>query len=131
MFQTNWDLLGRSCSIPVMRETRGPRDSDCKWETFHLLQMCALVVHSVWFFVTPWTVWPTRLLCPWDFQGKNTGVGCHFLLQGIFLTQGSSWPRNRTSISCMASRFFYCLSHQGNPTNVMNYYCRRPIIILL
>ena len=26
--------------------------------------------------------------CPWDFQGKNTGVGCHFLLQGIFLTQG-------------------------------------------
>ena len=33
---------------------------------------------------------PTRLLCPWDFPGKNTGVGCHFLLQGIFLTQGSS-----------------------------------------
>ena len=24
---------------------------------------------------------PTRLLCPWDFPGKNTGVGCHFLLQ--------------------------------------------------
>ena len=29
----------------------------------------------------------TRLLYPWDFSGKNTGVGCHFLLQGIFLTQ--------------------------------------------
>ena len=29
-----------------------------------------------------------RLLCPWDSPGKNTGVGCHFLLQGIFLTQG-------------------------------------------
>ena len=28
-----------------------------------------------------------RLLCPWDFPGKNTGVGCHFLLQGIFPTQ--------------------------------------------
>ena len=28
------------------------------------------------------------LLCPWDFPGKNSGVGCHFLLQGIFLTQG-------------------------------------------
>ena len=25
--------------------------------------------------------WPTRLLCPWDSPGKNTGVGCHFLLQ--------------------------------------------------
>jgi len=26
--------------------------------------------------------------CPWDFSGKNTGVGSHFLFQGIFLTQG-------------------------------------------
>jgi len=39
------------------------------------------------FFATPWTV-AIRLLCPWDFPGKNTEVGCHFLLQGIFLTQG-------------------------------------------
>ena len=31
---------------------------------------------------------PTRLLCPWDTPGKNTGVGCRSLLQGIFLTQG-------------------------------------------
>jgi len=30
---------------------------------------------------------PTRLLCPWNSLGKNTGVGCHFLLQGIFPTQ--------------------------------------------
>ena len=33
-------------------------------------------------------MWPARLLCPWDFPGNNTGVGCHFLLQGIFPTQG-------------------------------------------
>ena len=31
---------------------------------------------------------PVRLLCPKDFPGKNTGVGCHFLLQRIFPTQG-------------------------------------------
>ena len=31
---------------------------------------------------------PTRFLCPWNSPGENTGVGCHFLLQGIFLTQG-------------------------------------------
>ena len=31
---------------------------------------------------------PSRLLCPWDFPGKNTEVGSHSLLQGIFLTQG-------------------------------------------
>ena len=30
-----------------------------------------------------------RLLCPWDSPGKNTGMGCHFLLQGIFPTQES------------------------------------------
>ena len=31
---------------------------------------------------------PIRLLCRWDSPGKNIGVGCHFLLQGIFPTQG-------------------------------------------
>ena len=34
---------------------------------------------------------PARFfLCPWDFLGKNTGVGCHFLFHGIFPTQGSN-----------------------------------------
>ena len=33
---------------------------------------------------------PTRLLCPWDSPGMNTGVGCHSVLQGIFPTQGSN-----------------------------------------
>ena len=34
-------------------------------------------------------VWlPSRPLCPWDSPGKNSGVGCHACLQGIFLTQG-------------------------------------------
>ena len=32
----------------------------------------------------------TRRLCPWDFPDKNSGVGCSFLLQGIFPTQGSN-----------------------------------------
>ena len=33
---------------------------------------------------------PAGLLCPWDSPGKNTGVCCHALLQGIFWTQGSN-----------------------------------------
>ena len=33
---------------------------------------------------------PARLLCQWDFPGKDAGVGCHFLLQGIFPIQGSN-----------------------------------------
>ena len=32
--------------------------------------------------------WSLPGSCPWDSPGKNIGVGCHFLLQGIFLTQG-------------------------------------------
>ena len=36
---------------------------------------------------------PTRIFCLGDFPGKNTRVGCHFLLQGIFPIQGSNWRR--------------------------------------
>ena len=50
-----------------------------------------LVIKSCLTLATPWTV-AHRLLCPWGFPRKNTGVGCHFLLQGIFPTQGSN-PR--------------------------------------
>ena len=35
---------------------------------------------------------PLRLFCPWNFSGKYAGVGCHFLLQGIFLTQELNLP---------------------------------------
>ena len=52
---------------------------------------------------------PARLLCPWDFSGKNTGVGCHFLLQGIFPTQESNWGL----LHCRW--FLYQLRHKGNP----------------
>ena len=47
-----------------------------------------LLLSCVRLFVTPWTVQPTRLFCPWNSPGKITGVGSHSLLQGIFLTQG-------------------------------------------
>ena len=60
-------------------------------------------------FATPWIVACTKLLCLWDFQGKSTGVGCHFLLQGIFPTQGS----NPGLSHCRQT--LYCLSHQGRP----------------
>ena len=52
---------------------------------------------------------PTRLLRPWNSPGKNTGVGYHFLLQGIFPTQESKpgVPHCRQAL--------YRLSHQGSP----------------
>ena len=55
---------------------------------------------------------PTRFLRPWGFPGKNTGVGCHFLLQGIFLTQGSN-----QHLLCLLyhKQILYPLSHHGSP----------------
>ena len=40
-------------------------------------------------FLRPHRLQPSRLLCPWDFPGNSTEVDCHFLLKGIFPTQGS------------------------------------------
>ena len=48
-----------------------------------------------------------RLLRPWDFPGKDTGVGCHTLGQGIFPTQGSNLDLP------FCRRILYRLSHQG------------------
>ena len=59
---------------------------------------------------------PHRLLCPWAFPGKNTGVGCHFLLQGIFLTQGSN-PSNLCVLHCR--QIIYLLSRQGRRIHVL------------
>ena len=54
-------------------------------------------------------LYPTRFLCPWNFPGKNTGVSCHFLLQGIFPTQGSNLCLLRWQADSLS------LSHQGSP----------------
>ena len=49
--------------------------------------LCARKLSCVW-LVQPHGLEPTSILCSWDFPGKKNGVGCHFLFQGIFLTQG-------------------------------------------
>ena len=95
------------------------------------LQFPSARVHAqslsrVGLFVTSRTE-PTRLLCPWDSPGKNTGMGCHALLQGIFPTQGSNphllcplhWqagsslaPPGKPSVSRNGGDFISCLSPQ-------------------
>ena len=58
--------------------------------TCQVILSCACLVASVMSdFFRPYGLQPSRLLCPLDSLGKNTGVSCHFLLQGIFPTQGS------------------------------------------
>ena len=59
----------------------------------------------------PWIV-AVRLLCPWDSPGKNTGVGCHFLLQGIFPTQES----NTGLLHCR--QMIYQLTYEGSPAGI-------------
>ena len=57
---------------------------------------------------------PARPLCPWDIPSKNTGVVCHFLLQGIFSTQGLNlcllgllhWLEDSLPLNHLGSHFF-------------------------
>ena len=59
-----------------------------KEKCLYLFLECVYVCSVVSDSLRPHGLYPTRLICPWNFPGKNTGVGCHFLFQGIFLTQG-------------------------------------------
>ena len=61
-------------------EKREPSSNVSMW-----CSVASVMSNSFW----PYEPWPASLLWPWDSPSKNAGVGCHFLLQGIFLTQGS------------------------------------------
>ena len=58
----------------------------CKSAANPCAVLCSVVPNSL----RPHGLEPARVLCPWNFPGKNTGVGCHCLLQGISPTQGSN-----------------------------------------
>ena len=97
------------------------------WNGWISLQAKSLPSH-VLLFAIHWLL-PTRLLRPWNFPGKSTGVGCHFLLQGIFLTQVSN--------PCLpyCRQMLYCLSHQGSPqkaehrrTDAFELWCWRRLL---
>ena len=76
------------------------RDSSWKWKCSRSVMSDSLWSYQLYV--------AARLLCPWDFPGKHTGVGYHFLLQGIFWTQrwNSRLPHCRQAL--------YHLSHQGS-----------------
>ena len=86
----------------------------------HMFYLCFCLKTPCWIYVCishsvvsdslwPHGLGPTRLLCPWDSPGKNTGMDCHFLLQGIFPIQGS----NLDLLHC--SQILYSQSPQGSP----------------
>ena len=72
-----------------------------------LCKVCVLVGQSYQTLCHPMDC-PTRFLCPWDFPGKNSGVGGHSLFQGIFPTQES----NLGLFNCR--QILYPLSHAVN-----------------
>ena len=62
---------------------------------------------------------PTRFLCPWNFPGKNTGVGC------ISYSRGSSCPRNQTrdsGSSCIGTWILYPWHHLKSPCTLRDIY---------
>ena len=71
---------------------------------------CLLFSRSVVSYsLSPHGLWTTRLLSPWGSPGKNTGVDCHFLLQGIVPTQGSNlhllhWQADSLPLSPLGSQ---------------------------
>ena len=71
----------------------------------------SVVSDSLW----PFGQQPARFLSPWDSPGKNNGVGCHALLQGIFPTQG-------LNLGLLHCRWIlYHLSHQGSQEKLHIY----------
>ena len=85
---------------------------------------CAVLSHSVVSdCLRPHGLQPARLPCPWDSPGKNTGLGCHALLQGIFPTQRFN-PKLLSVLDFRQIFFFFltagpsrkpCSAHAGPP----------------
>ena len=72
---------------------------------------CVRVLSSVWLFATPG---PIRLLCPWNFPGKNTGV------VAISYSRWSSWPKDQTWVSCIG-RWIFTTEPPGKPMYALIY----------
>ena len=92
-------------SASAVAEAKGPHTSSC---------CCCLVAKSCPTFVWLHRLWPTRLLCPWDFPGKNTEW------VAISFSRGSSPPRDPPFISCIAGGFF-ASEPLGEPIHI--YVC--------
>ena len=98
-------------SFAVQRETENKSCLGVKWKSESV--SCSVVLVAL---CDPMDWSPARLLCPLNFPGKNTGVGSHSLLQGIFLTQ----RRNLGLVHCR--RILSHLSHQKSLFVRKNYH---------
>ena len=67
--------------------------------------------NRVQLLVTPWTVTPAKVLHPWDSSGKNTGVWCHSLLQGIFPTTEIEPRSPALKADSLPAEIFFFFNH--------------------
>ena len=82
--------------------------------TLSIALCCVVLSHSVMSdSLGPHGLYPTRLLYPWDFPGKNPGVGSHFLLQGNPTDPGIEVESPSLHMDSLV------LSHQGSPVSFL------------
>ena len=98
--------------------------------------MCAYSLSCVQLFFDPMDCSPARLLCLWDFSGKNIGMGCHFLLQGIVPGQGSNlhllyWQVDSLPLSYKGSPHYLLLISSLNPLCSKSIVCMIFILYML
>ena len=84
--------------------------------------------------VRPYGWQPTRLPCPWDSPGKNTGVGCHFLLQCMKVKSESevtqSCPTLSDPMDCMQpTRLLHPWDFPGKSTGVGSHCLLRWVLL--
>ena len=99
----------------------------------YICEDVCLVTTVVWLFVTPWTI-PASLLCLWNFPGKNTGVGWHFLHHGITLNPRLlhllycrqilyPWATRESPYTCVCVCVCVCISFKViNSSTAINIY---------
>ena len=91
-----WDQHNQSKRPSHKLRNTKSHSTNTRWaETLYIhtyihIYIYIMCVQSQLSLCSPVDYGPSRLVCPWNFPGKNIGTGCHFLLQGIFLTQESN-----------------------------------------
>ena len=81
----SWWWTGRPGLLRFMGSQRVGHDwtTELNWTELKDIRVCSVVSDSLWLH----GLQPSRLFCPQNFPGRNTGVGCHYLLQENFPTQ--------------------------------------------
>ena len=103
LFATPWTAAGQASLSSPQRAGGGMGHGS---ESVHACAQLCLTLR-------PHGLQPARLLCPWDSPSKNTGVGCHAFLQGIFSTQGLN-PHLLRLLLCRCILYHWSpKSHEG------------------